>query len=223
MHTVFTPEKTTDPKYPHEAQSAGGPDIQIASLYGYLQTDTADDNPGDQQSVLRNMGVREDNIYQDIGSMDGRPAYDEMLPRLHRGDALIITSLAQIGNTYADIIDQWRMLTQNKHVRMVVLDVPLLDVRNIQSEEVGDYVSELTLQLLECADMCEWKNLQRCQREGIIAAKARGVRFGRPPKPIPPQFEEVLQKWRNREISSRKAAQTLNVAQETFLRWARRN
>lgn len=225
MHSVSSTTKTINPEHMQDAQADAWTDVRTATRYGYLQADAVGDDLENLLNTLREMGIAEDCIYRDTAATgeEGRPEYDQMVQRLRRGDTLVIASLDMLGGTYAEIMEQWKMLTNGIRIKVVVLDIPTLDMRRCHGREQCEGISNLTLQFLTFAAKRENEELQRRQREGIMAAKARGVRFGRPPKPIPPQFDEILVQWRNREISSRRAAQKLNVAQETFLRWARRS
>lgn len=190
--------------------------------YGYVHVADHETSQEPQRTALNAAGVEGANIYADIGEMcspDSR--FTQLMQILRRDDVLFIASLDKLGSTYADIIAQWQLLTKIMKVNVVVLDVPLLDTRRCFAADSA-FVADLGLQFLAYAALREREHIRQRQHEGIVAAMQRGVRFGRPPKPIPTNFETVLGQWRKREISSRKAAQQLGVAQETFLRWSRK-
>lgn len=191
-------------------------------LYGYIHVADHDMGQESQRTALNAAGVSAENIYADIGEINSPDSrFTQLMQALRKEDILIVASLDKLGKTYADIIAQWQMLTKIMKVDVVVLDVPLLDTRKRHAADTA-FIADLTLQFLAYAALREREHIRQRQHEGIVAAMQRGVRFGRPPKPIPPHFESVLGQWRKREISSRKAAQQLGVAQETFLRWSRR-
>ena len=137
------------------------------------------------------------------------------------GDIRVIKSIDRLGRNYEEIQNQWRIITKEKHVDIVVLDMPLLDTRRSGKDLTGTFVADLVLQILSYVAQTERENIKQRQKEGIAAAKKRGVRFGRPRKPIPESFQQVKKEWENKQIASRSAAAYLGVSQDTFLRWAR--
>lgn len=209
----------------HEPTGIHTSDVSKAQkYYGYARVSYRDRNEEEQVVALRTAGVPEDCIYIDtIVDLDSAETeYMNLIQSLDKGDTLVIKGLDKLGCSYDEIITQWQLLTKAKHVNLVVLDVPLLDTRIRPHEITDSFIADLVLQFLAYVALRERESIRQRQHEGIVAAQQRGVRFGRPPKPIPPQFETLLGQWKNKEISSRKAAQQLGVAQETFLRWARR-
>lgn len=215
----IAPEKRTHAEHITKVER-----LADGALYGYARVSPMEQSEAEQIASLRAAGVTDDSIYIDIdGDRNGHETeYFQMLTSLRRGDILIIGSVGALGKTYDEVIAQWQMLTKVKHVDVVVLDIPLLDTRTRRQKVGDDFIADLTLQFLAYAALREREGMRQRQHEGILAAKQRGVRFGRPPKPIPPEFEDTLARWKNKEISSRKAAQLLGVAQETFLRWSRK-
>lgn len=194
-----------------------------STMYGYVRASTREDTEEAQLMALHAAGVPDDCIYMDMGSGQGAETeYEKLLKNLHHGDVLVIPSIERLGLTYDEVIAQWQLLTKTKHVHLVVLDIPLLDTRILPNQMKDSFIADLSLQFLAYVATRERESIRQRQREGILAAKERGVRFGRPPKPIPPQFDSLLAQWKGKEISSRRAAQQLGVAQETFLRWARK-
>lgn len=150
-----------------------------------------------------------------------RPQYQKLVKKLRAGDVLVIQSIDRLGRNYEEILNQWRIITKEKHADIVVLDMPLLDTRQTGKNLTGTFVADLVLQILSYVAQTERENIKQRQKEGIAAAKMRGVQFGRPRKQIPENFPEVRLAWEQKKISSRKAAAQLGVAQDTFLRWAK--
>ena len=148
-----------------------------------------------------------------------RPQYKRLLRKLKRGDILVIKSIDRLGRNYEEILNQWRIITKEKQADIVVLDMPLLDTRQIGRDLTGTFVADLVLQILSYVAQTERENIRQRQMEGIAAAKLRGVQFGRPRKPVPENFFDLKERWERKEISSRKAAKELHIAQDTFLRW----
>lgn len=204
----------------------GHPDEMLTNhQYGYVRTIDPEWSRAERLCALRAAGIPEEHIFHDdLADRDAADAeYRSLLQVLRKGDVLFVASLDQLGRSYDEVITQWQLLTRAKRVDVVVLDIPLLDTRIRPHEMSERYLPDLVSQLLAYVSQRERESIRQRQHEGIIAAQRRGVRFGRPPKPIPPQFETLLAQWKNKEISSRKAAQQLGVAQETFLRWSRKH
>lgn len=197
----------------------------LGKIYGYARITDREPNENEQLHALRLAGVHDECIYLDTMANRESPSseYRAMVDSLRKGDTLVIKALDKLGRNYEEIINQWQLLTRAKKVDIVVLDIPLLDTRIKPHQVVDSFMADLALQFMAYVAMRERESIRQRQHEGILAAQARGVRFGRPPKPIPPQFQMLLLQWKNKEISSRKAAQQLGVAQETFLRWSRRH
>ena len=163
----------------------------------------------------------EKNIYMDklSGKNFNRPQYKRLLRKLKPGDLLGVKSIDRLGRNYEEILLQWRMITKEKRVDVVVLDMPLLDTRKSGSDLTGTFVADLVLQILSYVAQTERENIHQRQMEGIAAAKLRGVQFGRPRKAVPEQFWKLKEDWENKKIASREAARQLSIAQDTFLRW----
>ena len=148
-------------------------------------------------------------------------AVDRMLPEIHIGDLLVIQSIDRLGRNYGEILEQWRVITKEKRVDIVVLDIPLLDTRAQGQDLTGTFIADLVLQILSYVAQTEREMIRKRQAEGIAAAKARGVRFGRRPLPLPESYEDVRQKWESGQLSARAAAIALGVSHSTFLKWTR--
>ena len=191
--------------------------------YGYVRVSTKEQNEDRQLIALEPFQLPKSHIFLDkqSGKDFNRPAYQKTLTRLRRGDLVIIKSIDRLGRNYDEIIDQWRMLTKDRGVDILVLDMPLLDTRGRNGDLTGTFIADLVLQILSYVAQTERENIRQRQAEGIAAAKKRGVQFGRPRKSIPPEYWMLMEQWTRGEISARKAAARLEIAQDAFLRWAR--
>lgn len=192
------------------------------NIYGYVRVSTKEQNEARQVLALREYRVSEKNIYVDkvSGKDFNRPQYRKLMRDIKPGDVLVIKSIDRLGRNYEEILLQWRRITKEKAVDIVVLDMPLLDTRKSGNDLAGTFIADLVLQILSYVAQTERENIRQRQREGIVAAKLRGVKFGRPGKPVPEKFWELKNDWENKKISSRQAARELSIAQDTFLRWA---
>ena len=171
--------------------------------------------------ALREVGVAEKNIYMDkqSGKDFDRPNYKKLVKKLKAGDLLYILSIDRLGRNYEEILLQWRIITKEKQVDVVVLDMSLLDTRKSGNDLTGTFVADLVLQILSYVAQTERENIHQRQKEGIAAAKLRGVKFGRPRKDVPERFWQLKEDWEDQKITSREAARQLSIAQDTFLRW----
>lgn len=191
------------------------------NIYSYVRVPAKEQNEDRRLLVLRDFAVLEKNIYMDklSGKNFNRPQYKRLLRKLKPGDLLVVKSIDRLGRNYEEILLQWRMITKEKRVDVVVLDMPLLDTRKSGSDLTGTFVADLVLQILSYVAQTERENIHQRQMEGIAAAKLRGVQFGRPRKAVPEQFWKLKEDWENKKIASREAARQLSIAQDTFLRW----
>ena len=185
--------------------------------YGYVRVSTRDQNIDRQMSAMLEIGIDKKKIFIDklSGKDFNRPKYKQLVNRLTMGDELYIKSIDRLGRDYDEIIEQWRFLTKEKGVDLYVIDMPLLDTR-WGKDLVGTFVSDIVLQVLSFVAENERTNIRQRQAEGIAAAKAKGVRFGRPPRSLPYNFHEICQKWQAKEISVSEAAQECNMPRSTF-------
>ena len=192
------------------------------NVYGYVRVSTRDQNEDRQLIAMEGLAIPEKNIYIDkqSGKDFERPQYKKLVRRLKKDDLLYIKSIDRLGRNYEEIQNQWRILTKEKGVDIVVLDMPLLDTRR-GKDLVGTFLSDIVLQVLSFVAENERTNIRQRQAEGIAAAKARGVRFGRPPAPLPPNFHEVYQRWRSKKISVSQAAMECGMPRSTFFYKAR--
>ena len=191
--------------------------------YGYARVSTREQNEDRQRIALRDFGVHDGNIFLDklSGKDFARPAYQRLLKKIRPGDTLAIKSIDRLGRDYEEILEQWRVITKEKHAAIVVLDIPLLDTRQKERDLTGTFIADLVLQILSYVAQTEREFIRQRQAEGISAAQARGVRFGRPRIVIPPLFHEVHAAWARKEISAREAGRRLGVHYKTFQAWAR--
>ena len=166
------------------------------TVYGYIRVSTKEQNEDRQRIAMEEAGVAERNVYMDkqSGKDFNRPQYRKLLRKLKKDDLLYIKSIDRLGRNYEEILQQWRYLTKDKGIDIVVLDMPLLDTRR-GKDLMGTFLSDIVLQVLSFVAENERTNIQQRQAEGIAAAKARGVRFGRPEKEIPDDFEEIVAAW----------------------------
>lgn len=193
------------------------------NIYGYVRVSSKDQCEDRQLLALKEFGIVERNIYTDkiSGKNFNRPQYHRLMKKLKQGDVVVILSIDRLGRNYDEIQNQWRIITKEKQSDIVVLDMPLLDTRKSQNNDLtGTFIADLVLQILAYVAQIERENIKQRQKEGIHAAKCRGVQFGRPRKNIPDNFDDVKEKWEKSEINSRQAAQILGISQNTFLRWS---
>ena len=190
------------------------------TVYGYVRVSTRDQHEARQMMAMEAFGVDRSNIYLDkqSGKDFNRPQYRRLMRRLGKDDILVVKSIDRLGRNYDEIIEQWRCITKEKQAAIVVLDMPLLDTRQGR-DLTGTLIADIVLQLLSYVAQTEREFIRRRQAEGIAAARARGVRFGAPPKEKPAAYAALEQAWRQGEISSRRAAEQLWVSHPTFLRW----
>ncbi|MFR8371528.1 MAG: recombinase family protein [Anaerotignum faecicola] len=186
-------------------------------VYGYVRVSAKDQNEDRQIIAMREVGVSEKNIYMDkqSGKDFKRKQYKRLVRKMKKDDLLYIKSIDRLGRNYEEIIKQWRYLTKEKRIDIIVLDMPLLDTRR-GKDLMGTFLSDIVLQVLSFVAENERSNIRQRQAEGIAAAKARGVKFGRPPKPLPENFHTVYQRWKNGKITGTRAAEECNMPITTF-------
>ena len=191
------------------------------TTYGYIRVSSRDQNEDRQLIAMHNYGIDDKHIILDkqSGKDFNRPGYQKLLRRLRPGDCLVFQSIDRMGRNYDDILEQWRIITREKRSDIVILDMPLLDTRVRDRDFTGTFLADLVLSILSFVAQTEREFISRGQAEGIAAAKARGVRFGRPPKVRPDNYAEVKLAWQQKRLSARRAAQALGITHNTFLRW----
>ena len=182
-----------------------------------MRVSAKDQNEDRQIIAMREVGVSEKNIYMDkqSGKDFKRKQYKRLVRKMKKDDLLYIKSIDRLGRNYEEIIKQWRYLTKEKRIDIIVLDMPLLDTRR-GKDLMGTFLRDIVLQVLSFVAENERSNIRQRQAEGIAAAKARGVKFGRPPKPLPENFHTVYQRWKNGKITGTKAAEECNMPITTF-------
>lgn len=187
--------------------------------YGYVRVSSTDQNEERQLIVMNERRVSAGNIYIDkqSGKDFERPQYKKMLKRLKAGDLLYILSIDRLGRNYEEIQNQWRILTKEIGVDICVIDMPLLDTRN-GKDLMGTFIADLVLQILSFVAQSERENIRKRQSQGIAAAKKRGVRFGRPEKPIPEGFAETVKLWEKKEIDIKAVLEMSGLKEATFYR-----
>jgi len=185
--------------------------------YGYIRVSSRDQNEARQWEAMQKANIEAQNIYADkqSGKNFDRPAYKRMVRRMRQNDVLYIKSIDRLGRNYEEIQDQWRFLTKEKGIDIVVLDMPLLDTRT-GKDLLGTFLSDIVLQVLSFVAENERSNIHQRQAEGIATAKAQGTRFGRPPKPLPHNFEECRRRWQNGELTCAAAARACGMPLSTF-------
>ena len=190
--------------------------------YGYARVSTREQNEERQLIALTGFGIAESAIFVDkqSGKDFERTQYRRLMRKLKDGDTLVIKSIDRLGRNYEEMLEQWRIITKEKRAAIVVLDMPLLDTRQ-NRDLTGTLIADIVLQLLSYVAQLEREFIHQRQAEGIAAAKAQGVRFGREPLPVPAEFPEVLDCWKHGKIGSRRAGALLGVSQTTFLKWCR--
>ena len=194
----------------------------MEQIYGYARVSTKEQNEARQLTALREMGIPSENVYLDkqSGADFERVQYRRMLRRLGPGDTLIVKSIDRLGRNYTEILEQWRIITKSKRAAIVILDMPLLDTRQ-NRDLTGQLIADIVLQLLSYVAQTEREFIRQRQAEGIVAARERGVHFGRDATPISENFPQTLAEWRAKKLGSRAAAEQLGVSQTTFLKWAK--
>ncbi len=191
----------------------------MGKIYGYVRVSSMEQNEDRQMVALKQAGVSANHVFMDkqSGKDFHRTNYEKMLSLLREGDLLYIMSIDRLGRNYAEIQNQWRMLTKEIGIDICVLDMPLLDTRN-GKDLMGTFIADLVLQILSFVAENERENIRKRQEQGIAAARKRGVRFGRPEAPIPDNFGEIIKKWENGQIKFDDAIQECNMSQATFYR-----
>ena len=195
---------------------------RIGKNYGYMRVSTKEQNEDRQRIALTEAGVPTKNIFIDkqSGKDFNRPAYKKLVKKLKPDDTLVVKSIDRLGRNYREILEEWRIITKEKRANINILDMPLLN-SNQDKDLIGTVISDIVLQLLSYVAETERNFIRQRQAEGIAAAKARGIKFGRESKKKPPQFVSLREKWLRGEISARESGRILNITHNTFIKWAR--
>ena len=191
----------------------------MSNIYGYIRVSSTDQNEDRQTDAIHKAGVINKNIYTDkqSGKDFERPGYKRLVKKLKPGDLIYILSIDRLGRNYKDIQEQWRILTKQIGVDIAVLDMPLLDTRN-GKDLMGTFIADLVLQILSFVAQSERENIRKRQAEGIAAAKARGVVFGRPMAKLPEDFPKIVREWESKNISFNEALKRSGFSESTFYR-----
>lgn len=188
--------------------------------YGYIRVSTKDQNEARQVVALEQYAIPKKNLYADrqSGKDFDRPAWRQLLKRLRPGDLLIVKSIDRLGRNYEDILEQWRQITKEVHADILVVDMPLLDTRAQGRDLTGTFIADLVLQILSYVAQTERESIRQRQAEGIAAAKARGVKFGHEPKPLPADFELLFRSWRTGGITMAELERRCGLERSTIYR-----
>ncbi|MDE6221494.1 MAG: recombinase family protein [Lachnospiraceae bacterium] len=191
-------------------------------VYGYVRCSSKEQNTDRQIIALKDVGVPEEQIYVDkqSGKNFDRPQYKRLLRKLDNNSVLFVKSIDRLGRNYTELNEQWRIITKEKGADIVVVDMPLLDTRKEKSL-LGTFISDIVLALLSYVAENERINIRQRQAEGIAAAKARGVKFGRPSIPLPENFYDVYRQWREKRLTLKQAAKACSLPESTFYDKAR--
>ncbi len=189
------------------------------TIYGYIRVSTHEQNEDRQRIVMNELSVPKQNIFMDkqSGKDFNRPQYKKLVKKLRPGDLLYIKSIDRLGRNYSEILEQWRVLIKEKGIDIVVLDMPLLDTRR-GKDLMGTFLSDIVLQVLSFVAENERTNIRQRQREGIMAAKRRGIRFGRPNVPLPEDFQDIVAAWETGRLSFQEALAQSGLTEATFYR-----
>ena len=186
-------------------------------IYGYIRVSSIDQNEDRQMIAMQKAMIPRKNIYMDkqSGKDFERPMYKKMVRKLKCDDVVYIKSIDRLGRNYKEVVEQWQYLTRVKKVDIVVMEMPLLDTRK-GKDLMGTFLSDLVLQILSFVAENERENIRSRQREGIEAAKAKGIKFGRPSVPLPENFMDIYERWKNKEITASKAAEESGFSRTKF-------
>lgn len=195
----------------------------MGKTYGYARVSTKEQNLDRQLDAMREFGVASDLVFADKASGKDfeRPEYRRLIAMLREGDVLVVKSIDRLGRNYEEILNEWRRITKELKSAIVVIDMPLLDTRERRDGLTGVLISDIVLQLLSYVAQVERENIKRRQTEGIVAAQTRGVRFGRPRKKRPSNYEATYVAYRRGRITRSEAAAQLKVSVSTFARWVK--
>lgn len=194
----------------------------MSNNYGYIRVSAKDQNEERQLIAMKEFGIEQKSIYIDkqSGKDFNRPQYRKLIRRLKSEDTLVIKSIDRLGRNYEEILEQWRIITKEKRAFIVVLDMPLLDTRR-GKDLTGTLIADIVLQLLSYVAQMEREFIRQRQAEGIAAAKARGVKFGRKPLEKPENYKHCVDEWEKGSLTTSEAAKLLGISSKTFLRWVR--
>lgn len=194
------------------------------NIYGYIRVSTISQREDRQWAALEEFGIPRENVFVDkqSGKDFERPAWSDLMARLSENDTLVVKSLDRLGRNYDEMTKQLDIITREKGAAIVVIDLPLLDTRNRYGNDLtAKLISNLVIQVFSYVAETERDMNHQRTMEGIAAARARGVKFGRKPMKKPRGYNALREQWERKEISARKAAKTLGVSTPTFLKWVK--
>ena len=193
--------------------------MDCLKTYGYIRVSSVDQFETRQQIAMSELGISSEQIFVDkqSGKDFKRPAYKALLKKLQSGDLLYIKSIDRLGRNYDEIQVQWRTLTKERGIDIAVIDMPLLDTR-INKDLMGTFIADLVLQILSFIAQSERETIRKRQAEGIVAARMRGVQFGRPAKPLPDNFDELVSQWELGKLLFSELLERTNLKESTFYR-----
>lgn len=194
----------------------------MGMVYGYVRVSSIDQNEDRQMLAMKEKDVPQANIYTDkqSGKDFNRPQYNRLIENIKKGDLLYILSIDRLGRNYEEIQKQWRILTKEIGIDICVIDMPLLDTRN-GKDLMGTFIADLVLQILSFVAESERGNIRKRQQQGIIAAKEKGVKFGRPEAVLPDNFHKIIKEWEHKRITTEEAIKKCNTSRSTFYRRVR--
>lgn len=189
------------------------------NTYGYVRVSSIEQNEARQMVEMERVGVEKRFIFKDkqSGKDFKRPNYKKMVKKLKKGDLVYVLSIDRLGRNYEEIQEQWRYLVKEKEVDIAVIDMPLLDTRN-GKDLMGTFLADIVLQILSFVAQNERENIRKRQAQGIAAAKAKGVRFGRAAIPLPPNFAEVVKSWEKGLLPFQEVLRQTGLSESTFYR-----
>jgi len=191
----------------------------MGKVYGYIRVSSTDQNEDRQRIALSEVGVEEKNIFLDklSGKDFNRPQYKKLVRKMNSGDLLYILSIYRLGRNYAEIQNQWRILTKDIGIDICVIDMPLLDTRTCK-DLMGTFIADLVLQILSFVAQSERENIKKRQDQGIAAAKAKGIHMGRPVKGVPENFGDLVKQWEKKTLPLEQVLQECGMSEATFYR-----
>ena len=189
----------------------------MGKVYGYVRVSSTDQHEDRQLIAMAERGIPQSRVYIDkqSGKDFARPRYRALMKKLRPGDQLCITSIDRLGRNYEEIQEQWRILTREKKVDILVFDMPLLDTRR-DKDLIGTLIADIVLQVLSFVAHKERENIRQRQAEGIAVAKMKGTRFGREPRPLPENFQKIYESWKEGKLTTSEAARRCGMARSTY-------
>ena len=192
-------------------------------IYGYVRVSSTTQNVARQMEEMDKMGIKKKYIYVDFqsGKDFNRNSYKKLKAKLKKNDLLVIKSIDRLGRNYDMIISEWQDITKTIEADILVIDFPLLDTRVEDKNLVGKFIADIVLQVLSFVAQNERENIRQRQAEGIRLAKERGVHMGRPKYELPTNFQDIVKKFHNKELTNIQAAEMLNMSRSTFFKYSR--